>query len=89
MKGIKKEVTASVIDEYISAEFPDKEVDREGFELVERHMMHGLCGKMRPNSPFMEKGECTKNFPKPSSDQTRIDNLDLLFIEGELVLEIL
>uniref|UniRef100_A0A0D2ZU42 ATP-dependent DNA helicase n=2 Tax=Brassica oleracea var. oleracea TaxID=109376 RepID=A0A0D2ZU42_BRAOL len=73
LKGIKKEVTASVIDEYISAEFPDKEVDREGFELVERHMMHGPCGKMRPNSPCMEKGECTKNFPKPSSDQTRID----------------
>ncbi|RIA04389.1 hypothetical protein BRARA_K01375, partial [Brassica rapa] len=73
LKGIKKEVTAAMIDEYISAEFPDREVDKEGFELVERHMIHGPCGKLRPKSPCMEKGECTKSFPKPSSDQTRID----------------
>ena len=62
-----------MIDEYISAEFPDKEVDREGFELVERHMIHGPCGRMRPKSPCMDKGECTKNFPKPLSEHTRID----------------
>nr|VDD42958.1 unnamed protein product [Brassica oleracea] len=46
LKGIKKEVTASMIDEYISAEFSDRKVDKEGFELVERHMIHGPCGKM-------------------------------------------
>ncbi|XP_013594329.1 PREDICTED: uncharacterized protein LOC106302348 [Brassica oleracea var. oleracea] len=73
LKGIKKEVTAAMIDEYISAEFPDREVDLEGFELVERHMIHGPCGRMRPTSPCMDKGECTKNFPKPLSEHTRID----------------
>ena len=55
LKGIKKEVTAAMIDEYISAEFPDKEVDREGFELVERHMIHGPCGRMRPKLPCKDK----------------------------------
>ncbi|XP_013632617.1 PREDICTED: uncharacterized protein LOC106338114 [Brassica oleracea var. oleracea] len=73
LKGIRKDVIAAMIDEYISAEFPDKEVDREGFELVERHMIHGPCGRMRPKSPCMDKGECTKNFPKPLSEHTRID----------------
>ncbi|KAF8109299.1 LOW QUALITY PROTEIN: hypothetical protein N665_0098s0027 [Sinapis alba] len=73
LKGLNKEVTAATIDEYISAEFLDKEVDREGFDLVERHMVHGPCGKMRPKSPCMDRGECTQSFPKPLSERTRID----------------
>ncbi|XP_056843369.1 uncharacterized protein LOC130500247 [Raphanus sativus] len=73
LKGIQKEVTAAIIDEYISAELPDRETDREGFELVERHMIHGPCGKFRKSSPCMDKGVCTKNFPKPFSEHTRID----------------
>ncbi|CAN7044623.1 unnamed protein product [Brassica rapa subsp. trilocularis] len=73
LKGVKKEVTTAMIDEYISAALPDKELDQEGFELVERHMIHGPCGKMRPASPCMDKGECTKNYPKPLSDHTKID----------------
>ncbi|KAF8100721.1 hypothetical protein N665_0218s0059 [Sinapis alba] len=73
LKGVKRDVTAAMIDEYISAEFPDKDVDREGFELVKRHMIHGPCGRMRPKSPCMDKGEGTKTFPKPFSDLTRID----------------
>ena len=36
-------------------------------------MMHGPCGRDRPKSPCMEKGECTKNYPKSYSDNTRID----------------
>ena len=33
-EGFKGEDTAEVIDKYISAELPDKETDKEGFELV-------------------------------------------------------
>ncbi|XP_013745491.2 uncharacterized protein LOC106448109 [Brassica napus] len=72
-EGFKGEATAEVIDKYISAELPDKETDKEGFELVERHMIHGPCGNQRPLSPCMEKGECTKNYPKPYSSHTKID----------------
>ncbi|CAN7077420.1 unnamed protein product, partial [Brassica oleracea var. botrytis] len=73
LKVVKKEVSAATIDEYISAELPDKDVDKESFELVERHMIHGPCGRMRPTSPCMDKEDCTKNYPKPLSDHTRID----------------
>lgn len=72
-EGLKGEATAEIIDRYISAELPDKEADPEGFELVERHMIHGPCGKQRPLSPCMEKGECTKKYPKPYSNNTTID----------------
>ncbi|KAF8102818.1 hypothetical protein N665_0193s0002 [Sinapis alba] len=60
VKGIKKQETASMINEYISAEWPDKDVDPEGFALIERHMIHG---------PW----ECTKAYPKPLSDHIHID----------------
>ena len=72
-EGFKGEATPAVIDQYISAELPDKETDREGFDLVERHMIHGPCGKQRPLSSCMEKGECTKKYPKPYSNITKID----------------
>ncbi|XP_048604246.1 uncharacterized protein LOC125582083 [Brassica napus] len=62
-----------MIDQYISAELPDRDVDPEGFALVDRHMIHGPCGKRRPTSPCMDKGECTKAYPKPLSDHSHID----------------
>ena len=40
-QGVKGEPTAAMIDQYISAEFPNKDTDREGYDLVERHMIHG------------------------------------------------
>ncbi|CAF1918954.1 unnamed protein product [Brassica napus] len=73
LEGIKKEATTSMIDQYISAELPDRDVDPEGFALVDRHMIHGPCGKRRPTSPCMDKGECTKAYPKPLSDHSHID----------------
>ncbi|XP_056841667.1 uncharacterized protein LOC130494865 [Raphanus sativus] len=58
VKRSKKEVTAAMIDEYISAEFPDRELDPEGFDLVERHMIHGPCGRRRGDSgSFVVKGD--------------------------------
>ncbi|XP_024007954.1 uncharacterized protein LOC112083963 [Eutrema salsugineum] len=52
---------------------PDKEKDPEAYTLVEQHMMHGPCGKDRPRSPCMEKGECLKKYPRPFVQNTRLD----------------
>lgn len=54
---------ASDINAIISAELPNKTEDPLGFALVERHMMHGPCGKDRPSSPCMSNQVCTKNIP--------------------------
>ncbi|OAP05523.1 hypothetical protein AXX17_AT3G34610 [Arabidopsis thaliana] len=45
--------TAAEINAIISAELPNKITDPLGFELVEKHMMHGPCGTDRPSSPCM------------------------------------
>ncbi|XP_010534679.1 PREDICTED: uncharacterized protein LOC104810180 [Tarenaya hassleriana] len=68
-----KSPTANDIDHLISAELPDKETDFEGFKLVEQHMMHGPCGLDRPRSPCMEKGICTKRYPRPYTEHTTVD----------------
>ncbi|XP_031099739.1 uncharacterized protein LOC116003940 [Ipomoea triloba] len=56
--------TASCMDSFISAEIPDKEVDKEYYNAVEEFMIHGPCGLYKPNSPCMVNKKCSKHFPK-------------------------
>lgn len=41
--------------------------------LVERHLMHGPCGKDRPSSPCMSNQVCSKKYPRRYTDSTTID----------------
>ncbi|XP_024007229.1 uncharacterized protein LOC112083434 [Eutrema salsugineum] len=73
LRGMTTNPEPDLINEFISAELPDKEKDKEGYELVKLHMMHGPCGLAKPNSPCMEKGECTKRYPRDFIDTTTVD----------------
>lgn len=52
------------VDQLISAEIPDQKNDPIGFHVVQKHMIHGPCGKDFTYSPFMVKGKCGRHFPK-------------------------
>ncbi|GJT50945.1 hypothetical protein Tco_0977102 [Tanacetum coccineum] len=66
--------TTGKIDEYISAEIPNKDKDPELYQFVTNHMMHGLCGADNPSCPCTIKYKCTKKFPRQFNETTVIDD---------------
>ncbi|XP_077237222.1 uncharacterized protein LOC143878892 [Tasmannia lanceolata] len=67
-------VTAEQIDNFISAELPDKTVEPQLFEIVSKTMIHGPCGLMNPKSPCMVGRACSKKYPKKFNSNTIIDD---------------
>ena len=57
-------ITSNEIDDVISAEIPDENVDKGLYDIVVKNMIHGPCGALNENSPCMAKGRCTKQYPR-------------------------
>ncbi|XP_017494025.1 PREDICTED: uncharacterized protein LOC108382138 [Rhagoletis zephyria] len=57
-------ITSDQIDQIISAEIPDKDIDLDLFDVVTKNMIHGPCGAFNNNSPCMSDGTCTKRYPR-------------------------
>ncbi|XP_035843705.1 uncharacterized protein LOC118490286 [Helianthus annuus] len=45
------------VDNFISAEIPDKNLDPDLYNLVSDYMIHGPCGVAKPNCPCMVEGQ--------------------------------
>ncbi|XP_052297322.1 uncharacterized protein LOC127902450 [Citrus sinensis] len=71
--GLMDAVHRDHIDKIISAEIPDLNVDPDGYNAVNKFMIHGPCGKHNSHSPCMMQDKCTKHFPKKFNDQTTVD----------------
>ncbi|GBP31644.1 hypothetical protein EVAR_84090_1 [Eumeta japonica] len=52
------------IDSIMAAELSVKKEDPVLYEIIKKHMFHGPCEALNPNSPCMRNTKCTKKFPK-------------------------
>ena len=62
--------TTDDIDKVVSAEIPDQTFLPRLHDAVIRHMIHGPCGALSPNSACMTDGDCSKEFPKAFAAET-------------------
>jgi hypothetical protein len=62
------------VDNIVSAEIPDKNLNPQAFNTVTTSMMHGPCGPGYPNAPCMVNGKCSKGFPKAYCAETYLAN---------------
>ncbi|CAG4984962.1 unnamed protein product [Colias eurytheme] len=67
---LEEKIRPNQIDQVISAELPDPDVDPVLHQIVKSHMVHGPCGTLNPSSPCMKDGRCTKRFPKNFTIET-------------------
>ena len=65
-------ITPAIIDEIVSAEIPDRNKNPLLQQIVPSQNIHGLCSKINRNSPCMDRGQRTINFPKQWQGETRI-----------------
>nr|GEZ37325.1 DNA helicase [Tanacetum cinerariifolium] len=64
---------AKEVDQYIFAELPNPETDPEGYKVVSKMMVHGLCGRTHTDVVCMKEGTCSKKFPKKYNNEIYFD----------------
>ena len=67
-------ITPDKIDQVISAELPDSDIDPDLIEVVTKNMIHGPCGAFNSYSPCMKDGKCTKRYPRDLHSETITGN---------------
>lgn len=50
-------MTIDEIDDVISVEIPDKDMNPQLHKVVSEYMVHGPCGPLNPTSPCMHDGK--------------------------------
>jgi hypothetical protein len=72
LKADFKLLSPNVVDDIISAQWPDPETQPCLFEAVKKFMVHGPCGLL--NAPCMKDGKYIHGYPKPFQLHTTMDH---------------
>ncbi len=66
-----KPITPAQIDAIVCAELPDPGTEPHLYNIISKVMIHRPCGVHgNPNAVCIDRGKCTKGFPKLFSDET-------------------
>lgn len=68
---LEDKIMPNQIDNIVSAEIPNPEIDPKLFNVVCKHMIHGPCGSLNGYSPCMKDGICTRKYPKELVTETQ------------------
>ena len=61
---------ANQVDNIVSAQLPDQNLNPLLYETITTCMLHGPCGADKPNAPCMVDGRCSKHYPKEFNEHT-------------------
>ncbi|XP_073529640.1 uncharacterized protein [Phyllobates terribilis] len=68
---LKQKIQSTEIDNIISAELPDPQIDPLLFDTITKNMIHGPCGSLNRNSPCVIDGRCSKHYPRSLVQETQ------------------
>lgn len=74
LKAEYKLLSPDVVDNIISAQWPDPNTHPRLFEAVKKFMVHGPCGALNPHAPCMRDGKCIHGYPKSFQQSTTMDH---------------
>ncbi|GFR27828.1 helitron_like_N domain-containing protein [Trichonephila clavata] len=69
-----EKITPNRIDEIISEEIPDIEIDKDLHDIDSKNMIQGPCGSLNNNSLCMPDGKCTNRYPRDLLAETITGN---------------
>ncbi|GFR20537.1 helitron_like_N domain-containing protein [Trichonephila clavata] len=69
-----EKIAPNRIDEIISAEIPDIEIDKDLYDIVSKNMINGPCESLNNNSLCVSDGKCTKRYPRDLLAETMSGN---------------
>ena len=67
-------ITSNEIDDVISPEIPNENVDKWLYDIVVKNMIHGPYSALNEKSPCMAKGSRTQQYPRPLVSNTITGN---------------
>ena len=74
LKVEHKLLSPEIVDNILSAQWPDPITQPQLFEAVKRFMVHGPCGALDPHAPCMKDGKCIHRYPKLFQHHTTMDH---------------
>ena len=72
LEGQDKIKTRVQVNRVVSAEFSDAVQDPSFYDTIKNCMIYGPCSVRNPFAPCMDKGKCTKGYPKQFVEKTTI-----------------
>ena len=74
LKAEFKLLSPNVVNNIISAQWPDPKTQPHLSQAVKSFMIHGPCSLLNPHAPCMKDSKCIHGYPKPFQEHNTTDH---------------